>query len=81
VKPPTSPKPCFIDRCTNPAGYAFLAGGGEQWDRVTLPDGRRLRACRGHLFTTVDRLTATFAQLPGGGPARIRAVPLGVPHG
>jgi len=77
VTPPTRPKPCIVERCRHPAGYAFLAVTGDTAERITTPAGLRVRACRPHLLLVVDQITAAFKQLPGGGPARIRAVPLG----
>lgn len=73
-----TPKRCHVQRCRQPAAYAFLAVTGDQVEKLTTGDGTRIRACRPHLLTTVDQIKAAFAQLPGGGPARVRAVPLSV---
>jgi hypothetical protein len=67
---------CYVAYCQSPAGFAFLGVTGDQVDRVALPDGSRLRSCQGHLEVTMRNLAATFKTLPGGGPARLRAVPL-----
>lgn len=66
---------CKVAGCRARAEYAFLAVTGEQADRVVDATGRRIRACKPHLMVAVDAITAGFARLPDGGPARIRAVP------
>lgn len=72
------PRRCIVDRCRRPAGYAFLAVTGDTADRIVTPTGTRVRVCKPHLMVVVDQITAAFKQLPDGGPARIRAVPLGI---
>jgi hypothetical protein len=67
---------CYVGYCRSPASFAFLGVTGDQLDRIVLPDGTRLRACERHLELTMRNLAATFKTLPGGGPARLRAVPL-----
>ena len=69
-------KRCIVDRCKTPAAYKFLAVPGDTADRIITPAGKRVSACQPHLLLAVDQITAAFAQLPDGGPARIRAVPI-----
>jgi len=70
------PNRCWA--CTALAGYAFLAVTGNHADRIEV-DGKRLRACPGHLMPTITRINAALDRLPGPGPDSIRAVPLGPP--
>jgi len=69
---------CTVAGCGAAAAWQFLAVTGEQTDRITDQQGRRVRACRGHLRFVVDRLAGAMQALPGGGPARLRPVPLTV---
>lgn len=71
---------CMVAGCGAPASHQFLAGAGGDWSKVTDEHGRRVRACRGHFLGVVGRLQEAMAALPGGGPARLRAVEL-VPAG
>lgn len=71
-----TPPPCTVAGCGAPAAHAFLAVTGGQADKVVDTHGKRVRTCRAHFQFVVDRLHEAFAALPGGGPARLRAVPL-----
>ena len=78
MRPRSVPKRCIVDRCSTPAGYAFLAVTGDVAEKIVTPAGLRVRACRPHLGLVVNQIAAAFSRLPGGGPARVRAVPLGL---
>lgn len=70
------PKRCLIEDCRRPAAWAFLAVTGAAAERVTVDGGGRVRCCQPHLMLVVGRLQDSFRAMPGGGPARLRAVPL-----
>ena len=72
----SDPPACIVERCPGPAAYAFLAVTGEAAEKIVTPAGVRIRSCKPHLLLVVDQITAAFKQLPDGGPARIRTVPL-----
>lgn len=78
MKKPSRRPRCTVEQCRGPASHAFLAVTGDETAKVTFADGRRIRTCQPHFMVVVDRLHKAFAELPGGGPARLRAVPLGV---
>lgn len=78
MRPTKKPALCTVAGCGAGASYAFLAITGEQRDRVVDEQGNRVRACQPHLMGVVGRLQAAMQALPGGGPARLRAVPLTV---
>ncbi len=68
--------PCTVGGCGAPASHVFEAVTGEQVEKIVDERGRRVRACRGHFQLAVDHLSAAMQALPGGGPARLRPVPL-----
>jgi len=78
MKGKSSPGRCMVAGCGAGAAWAFLAVTGDQVDKVTDEHGKRVKACRGHLRFVVDRLAGAMQALPGGGPARLRPVPLTV---
>ena len=69
---------CTAAGCGKPAAYAFLAVTGEQRDRVVDETGARVYACKGDMMGIAGKLRDAMQALPGGGPARLRAVPLTV---
>jgi hypothetical protein len=73
-----TPKRCTVAGCDRPAAYAFLAVTGPTSERVVDETGARVRACQPDLMGVVGKLQAAMQALPGGGPARLRAVPLSV---
>lgn len=70
-----APKRCTVRACRAPAAYVYEAGGGDRWERITV-GGKRVRVCPGHQMGVSQTLIAALQQLPDGGPARLRAVPL-----
>lgn len=76
MKRPQRRPRCTVEECREPASHAFLGVTGDQAVKVTFADGRRIRTCQPHFMLVVDRLHKAFAELPDGGPARLRAVPL-----
>lgn len=78
MKAKSTPRKCRRPGCGAPAAFAFLAVTGRQVDKIVDGEGRRVYACRGHFQSAVDHLTAAMQALPGGGPARLRPVQLGV---
>jgi hypothetical protein len=69
--------PCTWRGCGAGAAYAFLAVSGATTEKIVDGQGRRVRACKPHMGSVVDRLHQLLQALPDGGPARLRTVPLG----
>jgi hypothetical protein len=70
------PKRCTAAGCGQPAVYAFLAVTGDHADRIVDETGVRVRSCQGCVMGISGKLRDAMQALPGGGPARLRAVPL-----
>ena len=78
MKGRSTPGRCTVAGCGAAAAYAFLAVTGQVAERITDLHGRRVRACKPHFQFVTDRLAGAMQALPGGGPARLRPVPLTV---